>query len=66
MFGFAVSGHFPYAKRYAGAFAVANFNFSILMRNEVFGRILYIIINGLFAKVCMKCFPRGHYPDHAM
>ncbi len=52
MFGFAVSGHWPYATKYAGAFAVANFNVSILMRNEVFGRCLYLIVNTLFAKVC--------------
>ena len=51
MFGFAVSGHWPYATKYAGAFAVGNFNFSILMRNEIFGRILYLIVNTLFAKV---------------
>ncbi|RDX48359.1 hypothetical protein OH76DRAFT_1352608 [Lentinus brumalis] len=50
MFGFAVSGHWPYATKYAGAFAVANFNVSILMRNEVFGRCLYLIVNTLFAK----------------
>ncbi|KAH9946290.1 uncharacterized protein BXZ73DRAFT_95794 [Epithele typhae] len=50
MFGFAVSGHWPYAVKYAGAFAVGNFNFSILMRNEIFGRILYLIVNTLFAK----------------
>lgn len=51
MFGFAVSGHWPYAKKYGGAMAVANFNFSILMRNEIFGRLLYLFVNTLFAKV---------------
>ena len=51
MFGFAVSGHWPYATKYAGAFAVANFNVSILMRNEIFGRCLYWLVNTLFAKV---------------
>lgn len=50
MFGFAVSGHWPYAKRYGGAMAVGNFNFSILMRNEIFGRLLYLFVNTLFAK----------------
>ena len=53
MFGFAVSGHWPYAVKYAGAFAVANFNVSILVRNEIFGRILYWLVNTLFAKVCL-------------
>ena len=51
MFGFAVSGHWPYARHFAGAFAVGNFNFSILMRNEIFGRLLYLFVNTLFAKV---------------
>lgn len=51
MFGFAVSGHWPYAKKYGGAMAVGNFNFSILMRNEIFGRLLYLFVNTLFAKV---------------
>ncbi|KAH9901176.1 hypothetical protein C8Q73DRAFT_233673 [Cubamyces lactineus] len=50
MFGFAVSGHWPYAVKFAGAFAVANFNVSILVRNEIFGRILYWLVNTLFAK----------------
>ncbi|KAF5344054.1 hypothetical protein D9756_011520 [Leucocoprinus leucothites] len=48
--GLAASGHFPYAAKYAGSIAVANFNFSILMRNEVFGRFLYLFFNTLFAK----------------
>lgn len=47
----AASGHFPYAVKYSGSIAVANFNFSILMRNEVFGRFLYLFVNTLFAKV---------------
>lgn len=51
MFGFAVSGHWPYARHFAGAFAVGNFNFSILMRNEIFGRCLYWFVNTCFAKV---------------
>ena len=49
-FGFAVTGNWPYATRYTGAFAVANFNFSILMRNEIFGRLLYLFVNTCFAK----------------
>lgn len=47
----AASGHWPYGVKYAGAIVVANFNFAILMRNEVFGRLLYLFINTLFAKV---------------
>jgi hypothetical protein len=51
--GLASSGHFPYAVKYAGSIAVANLNFAILMRNEVFGRFLYLFFNTLFAKVCI-------------
>lgn len=47
----AASGHFPYAVKYDGAIVVANFNMAILMRNEVFGRLLYLLVNTLFAKV---------------
>lgn len=47
----AASGHFPYGVKYAGAIVVANFFTAILMRNEVFGRLLYLIVNTLFAKV---------------
>ncbi|GBE82485.1 hypothetical protein SCP_0408690 [Sparassis crispa] len=50
MFGFAVSGHWAYAVKYGSAMAVANFNVSFLVRNEIFGRCLYIFVNTLFAK----------------
>lgn len=49
--GLAASGHFPYAVRQSGAMVVGNLNFAILMRNEIFGRILYWIVNTAFAKV---------------
>ncbi|CAL1704143.1 unnamed protein product [Somion occarium] len=48
--GLAASGHWPYALKYNGAMAVANFNFAILMRNEIFGRLLYLFVNTCFAK----------------
>ncbi|KXN82504.1 hypothetical protein AN958_02355 [Leucoagaricus sp. SymC.cos] len=48
--GLAAGGHFPYAVKYAGSIAVANFNFSVLMRNEIFGRCLYLFFNTFFAK----------------
>lgn len=41
----AASGHFPYGVKYSGTIVVANFNFAILMRNEVFGRFLYLFVN---------------------
>ncbi|KAF8892609.1 hypothetical protein BD779DRAFT_1436875 [Infundibulicybe gibba] len=46
----AASGHFPYAVKYSGAMVVGNLNFAILMRNEVFGRLLYLFVNTCFAK----------------
>ncbi|KAI0262918.1 hypothetical protein BC834DRAFT_971733 [Gloeopeniophorella convolvens] len=46
----ATSGHFPYALQWTGAMALGNLNFAILMRNELFGRILYLIVNTCFAK----------------
>ncbi|KAJ3511682.1 hypothetical protein NLJ89_g3957 [Agrocybe chaxingu] len=46
----AASGHWPYGLKYNGAIVVANFNFAILMRNEVFGRLLYLFVNTCFAK----------------
>jgi len=64
--GLAASGHFPYAVNYAGSIAIANFNFSILMRNEVFGRLLYLFFNTLFAKVCYPPFSQSMRIDQKM
>ena len=47
----AASGHFPYADNYTSAMALGNLNFAILMRNELFGRLLYLFVNTCFAKV---------------
>lgn len=49
--GFAVAGLWPYAKQYPGAFVVGNLNFAVLMRNEIFGRLLYLFVNTCFSKV---------------
>jgi hypothetical protein len=46
----AASGHFPYADKYTSAMALGNLNFAILMRNELFGRLLYLFVNTCFAK----------------
>ncbi|KAF8526068.1 hypothetical protein BU17DRAFT_74410 [Hysterangium stoloniferum] len=46
----AATGHFPYARKYTGALVLGNLYFAILMRNELFGRFLYLIVNTLFAK----------------
>ncbi len=48
---FAASGHFPYAEKWTGAIALGNLNCAILMRNELFGRFLYMYVNTCFAKV---------------
>jgi len=48
--GFAASGHWPYAVQFSGAMVLGNLLFAILMRNEVFGRILYWFVNTFFAK----------------
>lgn len=40
-----------YPRHYTGAFILGNLLFAILMRNELFGRTLYAVVNFLFAKV---------------
>ncbi|KAI1784356.1 hypothetical protein LXA43DRAFT_225909 [Ganoderma leucocontextum] len=39
-----------YPRRYTGAFILGNLLFAILMRNELFGRLLYLFVNKAFAK----------------
>ncbi|KAF8233328.1 hypothetical protein L208DRAFT_899095 [Tricholoma matsutake] len=48
--GLAAGGKWPYARRYSGACVLGNLLVAILMRNELFGRLLYLIVNTLFAK----------------
>ncbi|KAF9039444.1 hypothetical protein BDZ89DRAFT_945396 [Hymenopellis radicata] len=40
--------HYP--RQYTGAFVLGNILVAVLMRNELFGRLLYLIVNTLFAK----------------
>lgn len=47
----AATGHFPYARKYTGALVLGNLYAAILVRNELFGRFLYLIVNTFFAKV---------------
>lgn len=47
----AAAGKWPYARHYSGACVLGNLLVAILMRNELFGRLLYLIVNALFAKV---------------
>ncbi|KAJ7594973.1 hypothetical protein C8J56DRAFT_1044688 [Mycena floridula] len=45
-----VTGVWIYPQRYTGAFVLGNLFAAILVRNELFGRVLYLIVNALFAK----------------
>lgn len=47
----AASGHWPYARQYTSALILGNIHVSVLVRNELFGRFLYLLINTVFAKV---------------
>jgi hypothetical protein len=47
----AATGKWQYPRQYTGAFVLGNLQVAILMRNELFGRFLYLIVNTLFAKV---------------
>ncbi|KAF9012494.1 hypothetical protein BDQ17DRAFT_1419878 [Cyathus striatus] len=46
----AIAGVWDYPRQYTGAFVLGNLLVAILMRNELFGRLLYLVINTLFAK----------------
>ena len=53
----AATGHWPYARNFTGQIVLGNLLFAILMRNELFGRFLYLVLNTLFAKVCQFPYP---------
>ena len=46
--------HYP--RKYTSALVLGNLLTAILMRNELFGRLLYLIVNTLFAKVWRSLF----------
>lgn len=48
--GLAAAGIWNYANVYTGPIVTANINVAVLVRNEVFGRFLYLTVNTLFAK----------------
>jgi hypothetical protein len=50
----AIAGVWIYPRNYTGAFVLGNLLTAILMRNELFGRFLYLVVNTLFAKVGMS------------
>lgn len=47
----AATGKWDYPRKYTAACVLGNLLTAILMRNELFGRVLYLVINTLFAKV---------------
>ena len=48
----AILDVWPYPRSYTDALALGNLLTAILVRNELFGRVLYLLVNRLFAKVC--------------
>ncbi|KAJ6611278.1 hypothetical protein B0H10DRAFT_1809850 [Mycena sp. CBHHK59/15] len=52
----AATGKWQYPRQYTGAFVLGNLQAAILVRNELFGRFLYLVVNTLFAKASF-CHP---------
>ncbi|KAF8998922.1 hypothetical protein BDQ17DRAFT_1247031 [Cyathus striatus] len=46
----AIANIWEYPRQYTSAFVLGNLLVAILVRNELFGRLLYLVINALFAK----------------
>jgi hypothetical protein len=58
----AIFNVWRYPRNYTSAFVLGNLLVAILMRNELFGRFLYLVVNTLFAKVSLvllflSCWP---------
>jgi hypothetical protein len=47
----AIMDVWPYPRNYTDALVLGNLLTAILVRNELFGRLLYLLVNKLFAKV---------------
>ncbi|KAM6502508.1 hypothetical protein JOM56_002485 [Amanita muscaria] len=47
---FTLSGTWTYPQQHTGAFVLGNILAAIVCRNELFGRLLYLTVNTLFAK----------------
>ncbi len=47
----AIMDVWPYPRNYADALVLGNLLTAILVRNELFGRLFYLLVNKLFAKV---------------
>ncbi len=56
----AILGKWQYPRKYTGALVLGNLVTAILARNELFGRLLYLLTN-TFAKVCIGLL--GHRSD---
>jgi hypothetical protein len=54
----AIFNVWRYPRNYTSAFVLGNLLVAILMRNELFGRFLYLVVNTLFAKVSLVYFNR--------
>ncbi|KAJ3513424.1 hypothetical protein NLJ89_g2954 [Agrocybe chaxingu] len=55
----AIAGVWSYPRKYTGALVLGNLLTAILMRNELFGRLLYLIVNTCFAKWTPLAFRLG-------
>ena len=44
----------PYPRNYTDAMVLGNLLTAILVRNELFGRFVYLLVNKLFARVSGK------------
>jgi hypothetical protein len=53
----AIANIWRYPRKYTTSFVLGNLLVAILMRNELFGRLLYLLVNTLFAKVSMTQDP---------
>jgi hypothetical protein len=50
----AVMDVWPYPRNYTDAMILGNLLMAILVRNELFGRFMYLLVNKLFARVSGK------------
>jgi hypothetical protein len=49
---FAAANVWTYPRRYTASLVLGNLLAAVLVRNELFGRFLYLFVNTCFAKVC--------------
>lgn len=64
----AATGRWQYPRDYTGAWILGNLLFAILVRTELFGRILYAVLNAAFAKVrgVPRVFPTYSTDNHTV